>query len=94
MNILNSTFIKGHNAKIAVPTFEGLQMIHTNEIIKCSADESYTHITLLNKTKITVSRLLKEYEMLLVDFNFFRVHNSCLINLEWTLKFFDSIITI
>ena len=62
-------------------------MINANEIIKCTADENYTHIKLTNNVKITVSRILKEYEELLSDLNFFRVHNSCLINLAHVTKY-------
>lgn len=85
--LLSNIKVKGTNAKIAVPTFEGLQMISASDIIKCTADESYTHISLTNNTKITVSRILKEYEELLSDLNFFRVHNSCLINLAHVTKY-------
>jgi two-component system LytT family response regulator len=79
--------IKGKSVKIAVPTFDGLQMISADDIIKCVADESYTHITLMSKQKITVSKLLKEYEELLSDHNFFRIHNSSLINLKHVTKY-------
>lgn len=85
--LLSNLKVKGNNAKIAVPTFEGLQMVSIADIIKCTADESYTHITLSNNAKITVSRILKEYEELLSDFNFLRVHNSCLINLAHVSKY-------
>lgn len=85
--LLANLKIKGNNARIAVPTFDGLQMISAGEIVKCLADESYTHITLTSKAKITVSRPLKEYEELLSDLNFFRVHNSCLINLAHVVKY-------
>lgn len=85
--LLSNLKVKGNNAKIAVPTFDGLQMINANDIIKCTADESYTHITLTNNTKVTVSRILKEYEELLSDLNFFRVHNSCLVNLVHVTKY-------
>lgn len=85
--LLSNIKVKGTNAKIAIPTFEGLQMISAKEIIKCTADESYTHISLTNNTKITVSRILKEYEELLSDLNFFRVHNSCLVNLTHVTKY-------
>ena len=60
--LLSNIKVKGTQAKIAIPTFEGLQMISANEIIKCTADESYTHITLTDNNKLTVSRILKEYE--------------------------------
>ncbi|MCE3228678.1 MAG: DNA-binding response regulator [Bacteroidetes bacterium] len=73
--------VKSKSAKIAVPTFDGLQMIRAEDIIKCVADECYTEIHLTDGKKIVVSKLLKEYEGLLSGLNFFRVHNSCLINL-------------
>ena len=85
--LLSNIKSKGTSAKIAVPTFEGLQMINSSEIIKCTAHESYTEIVLSVGKKIMVSRILKEYEDLLSDFNFFRVHNSCLVNLAHVNKY-------
>ncbi len=85
--LLSALKAKSKSAKIAVPTFEGLQMINANEIVKCIADESYTHITLTNGTKLVVSRILKEFEDLLSDLNFLRVHNSSLINLTHVKKY-------
>lgn len=85
--LLSNLKLKSGSAKIAVPTFDGLQMIDAKNIIKCIADESYTHIFLVDGSKIVVSRILKEYEELLSDLNFFRVHNSCLINLAHVTKY-------
>ncbi|MCD6065953.1 MAG: DNA-binding response regulator [Bacteroidetes bacterium] len=85
--LLSNLKIKSGPIKIAVPTFEGLQMINSGDIIKCTADESYTHITLTSNEKLVVSKILKEYEDLLADLAFFRVHNSCLINLRHVIKY-------
>lgn len=85
--LLSALKLKSKTAKIAVPAFDGLQMISAEEIVKCTADESYTHITLTNGTKLVVSRILKEFEDLLSDYNFFRVHNSSLINLIHVKKY-------
>ena len=85
--LLSNLKLKSNSAKISVPTFDGLQMLNAADIIKCTADESYTHITLANGSKLMVSRILKEYEDLLSDMNFFRVHNSCLINLAHVVKY-------
>jgi two-component system LytT family response regulator len=79
--------LKSKSAKIAVPTFDGLQMINAEEIIKCTAHESYTELTLTNGSKLMVSRILKEYEDLLSDLNFFRIHNSYLVNLTHIKKY-------
>jgi two-component system LytT family response regulator len=85
--LMSALRLKSKSAKIAVPTFDGLQMISAEEIVKCTADESYTHITLTNGSKLVVSRILKEFEDLLSDYNFFRVHNSSLINLAHVKKY-------
>jgi two-component system LytT family response regulator len=85
--LLSALKLKNKSAKIAVPTFDGLQMISATEIVKCVADESYTHITLTNGTKLVVCRILKEFEDLLSELNFFRVHNSSLINLAHVKKY-------
>ncbi len=85
--LLSALKLKSKSAKIAVPTFEGLQMISANEIVKCIADESYTHITLADGSKLVVSRILKEFEELLSDLNFLRIHNSSLINLSHVKKY-------
>jgi two-component system, LytTR family, response regulator len=85
--LLSTLRLKEKVAKIAVPTFDGLQMIQVDQIIKCVADESYTHISLVNGTKITVSRILKEFEELLGESNFMRIHNSSLINILHVKKY-------
>ena len=85
--LLSNLKPKTNSAKIAVPTFNGLQMLNTGDIVKCKADESYTQISLANGSKLMVSRLLKEFEDLLTDLNFFRVHHSYLINLSHVVNY-------
>jgi two-component system LytT family response regulator len=85
--LLSNLKVKGGAVKISVPTFDGFQMINAEDIIRCTADESYTEIILSNGKKVVVSRILKEYEELLSDLNFFRVHNSSLINLTHVVKY-------
>lgn len=75
------------SAKISVPVFDGLQMLNTDDILKCTAHECYTEILLVDGSRIVVSRLLKEYEDILSAFNFFRIHNSYLINLRHVKKY-------
>lgn len=78
---------KGREARISVPTFDGLQMLSVEEIVKCVAHESYTEIVLICGAKFMVSRNLKEYQDMLTAFNFFRIHNSILINLRHVKKY-------
>ncbi len=73
--------IEGASKKITVPTLNGLMFLPVRDIIRCEADVNYTHIFLRDKQKITVAKTLKEFEELLNEYNFFRVHNSHLVNL-------------
>ncbi len=74
-------------SKITLSTQEGLVILHVNEIIYCEASGTYTIFYLKNKEKITVSKTLKEYEELLKNHPFFRLHNSFLVNLNEVKKY-------
>ena len=76
--------------KICLATSDGLEFIDTADIIYCEANGSYTTFFLTSGNKIMVSKNLKEYESLLADQNFMRVHNSFLINLAEVKKFVKS----
>jgi two-component system LytT family response regulator len=74
--------------KIAVPTSEGFELIPTDQIISCEADDNYTHLHLKNKKKITACRTLKDVEEQLESFSFFvRVHHSYIANLNEVVKY-------
>ena len=74
-------------SKLAIPTSEGMEYLNTKEILRVEADRSYSWFFLADRRKILVSRNLKEYQELLADRNFFRTHNSHLINLEHVKKY-------
>lgn len=75
------------NYKLALPTTDGLVFVKLNDILYCEASSNYTEIYTFNKTKYIVSRTLKQYEDLLGEHNFFRIHNSYLINLNAVKKY-------
>jgi two-component system LytT family response regulator len=75
------------NPRIAIPTNEGLLFINVSEIILCEADGVYTLFFLKNGDKLLVSKILKEYEELLTEHGFVRVHHSSLINLKEVKKY-------
>ena len=87
--LLNHIQHKDHQFnKIAVPTAEGFELISADQVIRCEADDNYTHLFLKNKTKITACRTLKEVEEQLHDFTFFvRVHHSHIVNLNEVTKY-------
>jgi two-component system LytT family response regulator len=80
-NLLNSRQ-KNEGQRIALPTAEGIHFIQLSEIIYCESMGSYTKFHLQKGPAIVVSRLLKEYEEILDNYFFFRVHQSNIVNLD------------
>lgn len=68
--------------KIIVPTVNGFEFLEIADIIRCQSDINYTTIYLKDKHKLVVAKTLKEFEELLSEHAFFRVHNSHLVNLN------------
>ena len=79
------------DAKICLSTADSFEFLHVKEILYCEVNGSYTNFVIRspigNERMIMVSKHLKEYENLLVDQPFFRVHNKFLINLREVQKF-------
>jgi two-component system LytT family response regulator len=73
--------------KIILRTFDNIHLVHTKDIVYCESDGNYTTFYLLNDTKIMVSNRLKEYDEMLSEYGFFRVHKSYLINLSHIIRF-------
>ncbi|GAB4008767.1 response regulator transcription factor [Spirosoma sp. KCTC 42546] len=73
---------KNDNQRIALPTAEGIHFVQMTDIIQCESLGSYTKFHLVKGPAIVVSRLLKEYEEILDNYYFFRVHQSNIVNLE------------
>ena len=73
--------------KIVLKTSDNIHLVKICEVIHCDSFQNYTEFNLSDERKIIVSRTLKDYEDLLKDFNFFRVHKSHLINLKYIERF-------
>lgn len=68
--------------KLCIPSLKGFQVINLAEIIYCEASSNYTNFHIVNRPLICTSRPIHEYESLLEDASFVRVHKSFLVNLE------------
>jgi two-component system, LytTR family, response regulator len=70
------------NQRIALPASEGIHFVNLNDIIQCESMGSYTKFHLKSGQKIVVSKILKDYEEILDNYYFYRVHQSNIVNLE------------
>ena len=78
---------KSQEEKIAIPTNEGLEFIPIKNILHIESSSNYSRIFLTDGKNILVTKLLKDFEDILEPYNFFRVHNSHLINLAYIKKY-------
>ncbi|HYK44367.1 MAG TPA: LytTR family DNA-binding domain-containing protein [Parafilimonas sp.] len=76
----------GHE-KISISTADKIIFINISEIIYCEASGAYAHVHLCSGKNIFTSRTLGDFESQLSSENFFRIHNSFLINLNRIKEF-------
>jgi len=69
--------------KIALQMQSEIRYVALSEIIRCEADNTYTHFFLSSNEKILVSKTLKEYSDLLRPGGFLRTHQSHLVNPQY-----------
>jgi len=72
--------------KITIKTAEQTFVIPTKDIVRLEADGAYTTVVTINNT-IIVSKNIKYYQEVLKEDNFFRPHQSHLVNKDYILEF-------
>ncbi|UTW61699.1 response regulator transcription factor [bacterium SCSIO 12741] len=84
---LASAFLAGgaNSAKscLKIPQAHGFKMVETADLIRISADGGYSRLFYQNGDTELVSKNLGYFESLLPKYNFYRVHHSHLINLDF-----------
>ena len=74
--------------KIAIPVSDGLVLVKVSQISHIDAEGSYAKLYLIDGTNILVSKKLKYFEYLLSNQkNFYRIHRSHLINIQYVKKY-------
>jgi two-component system LytT family response regulator len=73
--------------KMAVPTVDGLIFINLREVVRLEAKSSYTQINLESGEMVMATRTIKDYEDILPETLFCRIHNSHIINLQKIEKY-------
>ena len=72
-----------HFKRIALSNSDGIHLFEISDIIRCESEDNYTKFYIKNSKPILISKTLKEYEELLGEHGFVRVHQSHLINLAY-----------
>ena len=73
--------------KISLRTANTIHVVNIQDIMHCEAERSYTNFHLVDKTKLLVSRPLDEFDSLLTDFQFVRIHRSHIVNINYIKRY-------
>ena len=71
------------NPRIGLPTSDRIEFVEVDQIIRCQGEGNYTHIYFVNDRHLMVAKTLVEFEDLLEEFSFVRVHKAHLVNLKY-----------
>lgn len=74
---------KDNFKRIALSTSDGIHLFDISKIIRCESADNYTKFFMKDGKTILISKTLKEYEELLSEHGFERIHQSHLINLAY-----------
>jgi two-component system LytT family response regulator len=84
---IESITSEGKPKKLAIRNSDGIIFVEIEKIVKLKADSNYAHIFLTDGRQLTASKTLKDFEELLSEYGFFRVHSAHLINLSYIEKY-------
>jgi len=68
--------------KLVISNIEGFKVIDLEDIISLQGDRNYTNFVTCGDKRYTSAKTLGEYEALLAEFGFFRIHQSTIVNLR------------
>ncbi|WP_346881797.1 LytTR family DNA-binding domain-containing protein [uncultured Algibacter sp.] len=68
--------------KISLHTLDQITIVNLDDIIRCESDSNNTIFHLQDKRKIFVTKTLKYFSDMLKSYDFIRIHQSHLVNLQ------------
>ncbi len=83
----NNTIVNGKPLKrIAIPSLSDVSIIAVDDLLYLQSEGRYTKFYLTDGTTKLASKNLGEYEKLFAHNNFYRVHHSYLVNMDFALN--------
>jgi two-component system LytT family response regulator len=83
----NLYHVEKEKKKLVLKTFDQIQIIDVKDIVQCISDKNYTIFSMADGARLMVSKNLGEYEEMLSDYGFFRIHHSHLVNVDFISKY-------
>jgi two-component system LytT family response regulator len=85
--LLNKTFVK--KSKLAIRSYTTLKIVDLEDILYCKGEGRYTWVHIKNESPILSAKVLKDYEDILPESWFLRIHKSYLVN-NSNIKSYDT----
>jgi two-component system LytT family response regulator len=73
--------------KIALPQLGSISFIEVDDMVSLQADSNYTIIHMKDMQKLVISKTLKDFEDLLDENQFARIHKSYIVNLRYIKEY-------
>lgn len=73
--------------KIALPQLGSISFIEVDDMVSLQADSNYTIIHMKDMQKLVISKTLKDFEELLDENQFARIHKSYIVNLRYIKEY-------
>ncbi len=77
------TEVGSNKKKLALPNNDGYVIVDVSDITYCEAQSNYTKINLNNGKSYVTSKSLKFYDQRLMNGDFYRIHKSFLVNINF-----------
>ena len=76
--------------RIGLPAGDRIKFVDVNSIYRCQGEGNYTRIFFESNNHLLVSKTLYEFEELLQEFSFVRVHKAHLVNMNYVIAYIRS----
>ena len=87
LDVFNDHIENKNVKRIALHSLEKIHIVEVEDVIRCESNGNYTFFYLKTEEQILVTKTLKEFDELLSPFDFLRVHQSHLINMNQIKEF-------
>ncbi|WP_411274198.1 LytR/AlgR family response regulator transcription factor [Daejeonella sp.] len=86
-HLLETVKQKSAQKKIALPQLGSIMFIEVDDMVSLQADSNYTIIHMKDMQKLVISKTLKDFEDLLDETQFARIHKSYIVNLKYIKEY-------
>ncbi len=76
--------------RLGLPADDRIEFVDVMSILRCQGEGNYTHIYFEGNNHLLVSKSLYEFEELLQEFSFLRVHRAHLVNIKHVVAYIRS----